>query len=134
MADLQIGRSVRGTRIHLNTSSIMLTLYKLYKLSYLNIWTGVMAKVERWMKCNFMSDFQTSKYSLDSMRLINIIIYYVKIIKSDEHEKYCMHHCIIKADEDNDDFIESFSLYYIFRVFPSFVYYYASLRYHFMMQ
>ena len=30
----------------------------------------------------------------------------------------------IRADEDNDDVIESFSLYHIFSVFPSFVYYY----------
>ena len=30
----------------------------------------------------------------------------------------------MRADEDNDDVIESFSLYYIFSVFPSFVYYY----------
>ena len=30
----------------------------------------------------------------------------------------------LRADEDNDDVIESFSLYYIFSVFPSFVYYY----------
>ena len=29
-----------------------------------------------------------------------------------------------RADEDNDDVIESYSLYYIFSVFPSFVYYY----------
>ena len=29
-----------------------------------------------------------------------------------------------RADENNDDVIESFSLYYIFSVFPSFVYYY----------
>ena len=28
-----------------------------------------------------------------------------------------------EADEDNDDVIESYSLYYIFSVFPSFVYY-----------
>ena len=28
-----------------------------------------------------------------------------------------------RADEDNDDVIESYSLYYIFSVFPSFVYY-----------
>ena len=26
-----------------------------------------------------------------------------------------------RADEDNDDVIESFSLYYIFSVFPSFI-------------
>ena len=31
---------------------------------------------------------------------------------------------LLRADEDNDDVIESFSLYYIFSVFPSFVYYY----------
>ena len=30
-----------------------------------------------------------------------------------------------RADEDNDDVIESYSLYYIFSVFPSFVYYYV---------
>ena len=27
---------------------------------------------------------------------------------------------LLKADEDNDDVIESYSLYYIFSVFPSF--------------
>ena len=32
---------------------------------------------------------------------------------------------LLRADEDNDDVIESFSLYYIFSVFPSFVYYYV---------
>ena len=32
---------------------------------------------------------------------------------------------LLRADEDNDDVIESFSLYYIFSVFPSFVYYYT---------
>ena len=31
---------------------------------------------------------------------------------------------LLRADEDNDDVIESYSLYYIFSVFPSFVYYY----------
>ena len=30
---------------------------------------------------------------------------------------------LLRADEDNDDVIERFSLYYIFSVFPSFVYY-----------
>ena len=32
---------------------------------------------------------------------------------------------LLRADEDNDDVIESYSLYYIFSVFPSFVYYYV---------
>ena len=31
----------------------------------------------------------------------------------------------VRADEDNDDVIESYSLYYIFSVFPSFVYYFV---------
>ena len=31
----------------------------------------------------------------------------------------------VRADEDNDDVIESYSLYYIFSVFPSFVYHYG---------
>ena len=31
------------------------------------------------------------------------------------------------ADEDNDDVIESYSFYYIFSVFPSFVYHYNAL-------
>ena len=31
---------------------------------------------------------------------------------------------LLRADGDNDDVIESFSLYHIFSVFPSFVYYY----------
>ena len=31
---------------------------------------------------------------------------------------------LLRADEDKDDVIESYSLYYIFSVFPSFVYYY----------
>ena len=35
----------------------------------------------------------------------------------------------LNADEDNDDFIESFSLYYIFSAFPSFVDYYVPLTY-----
>ena len=35
----------------------------------------------------------------------------------------------MRADEDNDDVIESFSLYYIFSVFPSFVYYYIYICY-----
>ena len=30
---------------------------------------------------------------------------------------------VFRADEDNDDVIESYSLYYNFSVFPSFVYY-----------
>ena len=42
---------------------------------------------------------------------------------------------LLRADEDNDDVIESFSLYYIFSVFPSFVYYYIHkfefLNFHF---
>ena len=33
---------------------------------------------------------------------------------------------LLRADEDNDDVIESYSLYYIFSVFPSFVYYYIA--------
>ena len=33
---------------------------------------------------------------------------------------------LLRADEDNDDVIESYSLYYIFSVFPSFVYYYLT--------
>ena len=32
---------------------------------------------------------------------------------------------LLRTDEDNDDVIESYSLYYIFSVFPSFVYYYV---------
>ena len=36
---------------------------------------------------------------------------------------------LLRADEDNDDVIESFSLYYIFSVFPSFVYYYDNTKY-----
>ena len=44
--------------------------------------------------------------------------------------KYRIYYCniiyfTIVTDEDNDDVIESFSLYYIFSVFPSFVYYYS---------
>ena len=35
---------------------------------------------------------------------------------------------LLRADEDNDDVIESYSLYYIFSVFPSFVYYYAQCK------
>ena len=31
-----------------------------------------------------------------------------------------------RANEDNDDVIESYSLYYMFSVFPSFVYYYTA--------
>ena len=34
---------------------------------------------------------------------------------------------MIRADEDNDYVIESYSLYYIFSVFPSFVYCYVIL-------
>ena len=34
---------------------------------------------------------------------------------------------LLRADEDNDDVIERFSLYYIFSVFPSFVYYYMDI-------
>ena len=34
----------------------------------------------------------------------------------------------MRADEDNDDVIESFLLYYIFSVFPSFAYYYIFLN------
>ena len=34
---------------------------------------------------------------------------------------------LLRADEDNDDVIESYSLYYIFSVFPSFVYYYDDI-------
>ena len=34
---------------------------------------------------------------------------------------------LLRADEDNDDVIESFSLYYTFSVFPSFVYYYIEV-------
>ena len=32
----------------------------------------------------------------------------------------------MRADKDNNDVIESYSLYYIFSVFPSFVYYYIT--------
>ena len=35
----------------------------------------------------------------------------------------------LRADEDNDDVIESYSLYYIFSVFPSFVYYYLCVMF-----
>ena len=31
---------------------------------------------------------------------------------------------LLRADKDNNDVIESYSLYYIFSVFPSFIYYY----------
>ena len=34
---------------------------------------------------------------------------------------------LLRADEDTDDVIESFSLYCIFSVFPSFVYYYNDM-------
>ena len=35
---------------------------------------------------------------------------------------------LLRADKDNNDVIESFSLYYIFSVFPNFVYYYIFLK------
>ena len=35
---------------------------------------------------------------------------------------------LLRADEVNDDVIESFSLYYVFSVFPSFVFYYHDCR------
>ena len=35
---------------------------------------------------------------------------------------------LLRADEVNDDVIESFSLYYIFSVFPSFVFCYYDCR------
>ena len=38
---------------------------------------------------------------------------------------------LLRADEDNDDVIESYSLYYIFSVFPSFVYYYMEVSHKF---
>ena len=34
---------------------------------------------------------------------------------------------LLRADEDNDDVIESFVLYYIFSVLPSIVYYYTTM-------
>ena len=40
-----------------------------------------------------------------------------------QNEEVCGN-SIYSSDEDNDDVIESFSLYYIFSVFPSFIYYY----------
>ena len=35
---------------------------------------------------------------------------------------------LLRADENNDDVIESYSLYYIFSVFPSFIYYYVETK------
>ena len=47
----------------------------------------------------------------------------MKRVSLKNYNYYCEYY-ISRADEDNDDVIESFSLYYIFSVFPSFLYYY----------
>ena len=113
--------------------------FNYYRIIQLILNLKVNAKILAWLlreafniSLNIVISYTVNafKYRIYSFHIIYFNYYrlYIQLMLIKYRIYYCnIIYFTIVTDEDNDDVIESFSLYYIFSVFPSFVYYYIAI-------